>query len=447
MGRDGVSEGWLTAAKLAAVVALVLANGFFVASEFALVAVRRSRVDELVAKGVLGAKAVQRAVANLDHFIAATQLGITLASLALGWIGEPTLGHLLERAFGHSPSGALLSFIIAFTIITALHIVVGELAPKSIALQYPERTSLAIAQPLGVFDLVFRPFIVTLNGIGRFTVRLLGLRPAGGHELIHSADELRMLVEASGKAGALEESEQRIIERAFDFADFSAHEAMTPRTEVVMAPADVDGRRLLDLTHAAGFTRYPVYGTSQDDIVGILHVKDLLDAVREGRLETVTARELAREAVVVPETLGADAVLDRMRAANRHMAIVIDEFGGVAGIVTMEDILERLVGALRDEFEHRDVEPDVETLPDGSVVVSGLMLIEDANARFGLTLETDEYDTLGGFVFGALGRVAQVGDGVEAGGTRLEVRAMDGLRVDRVQLLPQSTSRSLERSA
>ena len=226
-----MNDTWLTVAKLVAVLGLVLVNGFFVASEFALVAIRRSRVDELVAKGVLGAKAVQRTVGNLDHFIAATQLGITLASLALGWIGEPTLGHLLERALGHTPNAGLLAFIIAFATITALHIVIGELAPKSVALQYPERTALAIAQPLGIFDLVFRPFIVALNSVGRLTVRLLGLHPTGGHaELIHSADELRLLVEASGKAGALEESERAIIERAFDFADFSAHEAMTPRT-------------------------------------------------------------------------------------------------------------------------------------------------------------------------------------------------------------------------
>ena len=432
-----MNDSLLTALKLIAVLALVLANGFFVASEFALVAIRRSRVDELVAKGVLGAKAVQRAVGNLDHFIAATQLGITLASLALGWIGEPTLGHLLERVFGHSPSGAALSFIIAFTIITALHIVIGELAPKSIALQYPEKTSLAIAQPLSVFDLVFRPFIVALNGIGRFTVRLLGLHAPQGHELIHSPDELRMLVEASGKAGALEESEQQIITRAFDFADFTAHEVMTPRTEVVMVPADADGWAMLDITHGSGFTRYPVYGESQDDIIGILHVKDLLDAARDRRLDSVTARELAREALVVPDTVRADDIMDRMREANRHMALVVDEFGGVAGVVTMEDILERLVGAVRDEFEHREVEPEIEVAaPDGSVSVSGLTLLDDVNDRFGLSLDTSEFDTLGGYVFGQLGRAPVVGDAIEVDGARLEVLAMDGLRVDRVRLVP-----------
>ena len=213
-----MTDALLTALKLVAVLALVLANGFFVAAEFALVSVRRTRVDELVARGNVMAKAVQRAVRDLDRYIAATQLGITMASLALGFLGEPTLGRLLEGWLGWAPGGHTFALIIAFATITALHIIFGELAPKSIALQYPEKTSLAIAQPLSVFDLVFRPFIVALNGIGRFTVRLLGLHAPQGHELIHSPDELRMLVEASGKAGALEESEQQIITRALTSA-------------------------------------------------------------------------------------------------------------------------------------------------------------------------------------------------------------------------------------
>ena len=205
-----------------------------------------------------------------------------------------------------------------------------------------------------------------------------------------------------------------------------------------MVPADADGWTMLDVTHGSGFTRYPVYGESQDDIVGILHVKDLLDAARDRRLETVTARELAREALVVPDTLRADDIMDRMREANRHMAVVIDEFGGVAGVVTMEDILERLVGAVRDEFEHREVEPEVEVVAaDGSVRLSGLTLIDDVNDRFGLTLDSSEFDTVGGYIFGRLGRLPEPGDAIEVDGYHLRVESMDGRRVDRVLVAPR----------
>ena len=433
-----MSEGWVTAAKLVAVVALVLGNAFFVASEFALVAIRRSRVEELVEQGVLGAKAVQRAVHNLDHYIAATQLGITLMSLALGWIGEPTLGHLLERVFGHSPRGATLSFIIAFAIITALHIVIGELTPKSIALQNPEKTSLVIAQPLAVFDLVFRPFIIALNSTGRVTVRLLGLQPSSDHEqLVHSAGELRLLVEASGKAGALEESEQDIIGRALDFADFVAHEVMTPRTEVVAVAAETLGHQLIKLVAQAGFSRYPVFDGSVDQVMGVLHVKDLFAALDRGTLMSLTARDLAREPLIVPDTLHIDDLLGQLRAAGVRMAVVVDEFGGTAGIVTMENIVERLLGSLRDEFE-RQPPADPERQPDGSLLVSGLTLISDVNEQLGLTLDEREYDTLGGYLFGRLGRLPQVGDDVEVDGCHLQVAAMDGRRVDRIRVIPST---------
>lgn len=436
-----MDETWLTILKLVAVILLVLGNGFFVAAEFALVAVRRSRVEELVANGVLGARAVQRATNNLDHSIAATQLGITLMSLALGWLGEPTIGHLLEEWLGHAPGGATLAVIIAFTIITALHIVIGELTPKSIALQFPERTSLIVAQPLSAFDLVFRLPIQALNASGRAILRLIGLQPPSGHELVHSAQELKMLVEASGRAGALEESERLIINRAFDFADFVAHEVMVPRTEVSAVAADTPGPELLALVQEAGFSRYPVYEGSLDQVLGIMHVKDLLGTVRRGELAAVRARDLTREPLLVPDTLPVDALLERMRAGNARMAIVIDEFGGTAGIVTMENLVERLLGSLRDEFERR-AEPSIERRPDGTTVISGLMLIDDANETFGLTLDNSEFDTIGGFILGRLGRIPEVGDAITIDGYDLRVEAMDGRRVDRVLVVPATKAQA-----
>lgn len=430
-----MNDVWLTIIKLLAVVALVLANGFFVASEFALVALRRSRVEEMVAKGVLGARAVQRATGNLDHFIAATQLGITLTSLALGWLGEPTLAHLFEEAFGFAPGGATLAVIVAFTIITAMHIVIGELTPKSIALQYPERTALLIAQPLSVFDLIFRPFIILLNNTGRATVRMLGLRAPAGHELVHSTDELKLLVEASGKAGALEDSERELISRAFDFADFSAHEVMVPRTQLVALDAETPGPEILRTVRDAGYSRYPVYQESLDQVIGVLHIKDVLDAVLRGGLASIRARDLVREPLLVPDTLPADELLDRMRSTNTRMAIVIDEFGGTAGLVTMENLVERVIGSLRDEFE-RKAEPEIERLPDGSAIVSGLTLITDVNSAFGLDIDDAEFDTIGGYVFGQLGRLPVPGDRVPVRDFTLVVESVIGRRVDRVRLIP-----------
>jgi CBS domain containing-hemolysin-like protein len=297
-----------------------------------------------------------------------------------------------------------------------------------------------VAQPLAAFDLVFRPAVLALNGAGRAVTRLLGLRPPAGHELVHSAEELKMLVEASGRAGALEESEREIIYRAFDFADFAAHEVMVPRTEMVAVAADTPGSALLRLVRDAGYSRYPVYEGSLDQVIGILHVRDLLDAVLENRLERVTARDLAREALFVPDSLPVDELLHRMREQGTTIAVVLDEFGGTAGLVTLENVLERLVGSLRDEFE-REREPEVQPLPDGSTLISGLTLISDVNEMFGLDLDDREYDTIGGYIFGTLGRLPKPGDVVPVTGYDLRVERMDGRRVDRVRVIPRPERR------
>jgi putative hemolysin len=343
-----------------------------------------------------------------------------------------------KASSGTRPAATRSAVIIAFSIITALHIVVGELTPKSIALQFPERTAIVIAQPLSVFNLIFRLPILVLNSTGRAMVRLLGLRPPTGHELVHSAQELKMLVEASGRAGALEESERDIINRAFDFADFVAHEVMVPRTEVAAVAADTPGTELLSIVQQIGFSRYPVYDGSLDQVSGIMHVKDLLGAVQRGELETVRARDLVREPLLVPDTLPVDDLLERMRSLNARMAIVIDEFGGTAGIVTMENLVERLLGSLRDEFERQD-EQSIVRRDDGTSVISGLMLIDDANETFGFNLDNSEFDTIGGYILGRLGRIPIPGDTVTVDGHDLRVESMDGRRVDRVIVCPATT--------
>ena len=427
-----VNEILVIAIKLFAVIVLVLANGFFVAAEFALVSVRRTRIDELVENGNVMARAVQRAVRDLDRYIAATQLGITMASLALGFLGEPTLGALLESWLGWAPGGHTIGLVSAFVIITALHIIFGELAPKSIALQYPEKTSLTVAQPLAVFGIVFRPFIAVLNGAGRLAVRLLGLQPAAGHELVHSVEELRMLVEASGRAGALDALERELVGRAFLLGDFKAHEVMLPRTEVSAIPVSATGRDLLALAEETGFSRFPVYEGSLDNIVGIIHVKDALGVVLTGDVDRFRVAEEMRPAFFVPDTRPADTLLDEMREQGVRMACVVDEFGGLAGIVTFERLLERLVGVVREEFEEPKVA--IAQQPDGSYLVDGLVLIGELNERLDLHLDDREYDTVGGLTFGLIGRKPEIGESAHTDGVRLEVVELDGLRVARVRL-------------
>lgn len=424
---------FIIVAKLAVVLVLVAANGFFVAAEFALVSVRRTRIDELVERGNPLAKSVQRAVRDLDRTIAASQLGITICSLALGYMGEPALGRLLEEVFGATPVGPTLALIIAFAIITSLTIIFGELAPKSVALQYPEQTSLFAAQPLEIFILIFRPAIALLNGAGRVTVRLFGIRPSAGHELVHSAEELKMLVEASGKAGALDEIERELVGRAFVLGEFQAHELMLPRTEVAAIPVSATGRDLLTLARDSGFSRFPVYEGNLDTVVGIVHVKDALGVALAGGLDDFQVTEAMRPPLLLPDTTPADTLLDNMRERGVHMACVVDEFGGLAGIVTFERVLERLVGAVRDEFEAPEAQAVAEQ-PDGSFMVDGLALISELNERLNLRLDESEYDTVGGLTFGLLGHKPEIGETTETRGVRLEVTELDGLRVARVRV-------------
>lgn len=428
----------LTPARLLAVLALVLLNGFFVAAEFALVTIRRTRIEQLIDEGSGAARAVKRALSDLDTFIAATQLGITMASLSLGWIGEPVLADLIAPAFEFVPENAAgitahgVAFVIAFSMITAMHIIFGELAPKSVALQRTEPTALLVARPLEVFLTVFRPFIIGLNGAGRWATGLLGLRPATSEELVHSVEEIRMLVEETGEAGLLDPEERHLIGRAIEFGQLVAYQAMVPRTEVVAVPADMPFAELVAFIAETGHARYPVFDGSLDDIVGVLHVTDVLRAMERGGAGGQPARALARPALSVPDSIRLDDVLTLMRQRRTEMAVLIDEYGGTTGIVTMFDLMERVFGEVGSEFEPQAITP----LLDGSALLSGLALISDVNERFDLSLSDEEYDTIGGYVFGLLGREPHEGDEVEIDGYRARIEALDGLRIDRLRLIP-----------
>jgi CBS domain containing-hemolysin-like protein len=418
---------------LLAIMTLVLANGFFVAAEFALVTVRKTRIDQLIAEGSATARVVRRALGDPDSYIAATQLGITMTSLGLGWIGEPALAVVLEPGLAAVVGDRMavatshsIAFTVAFAIITALHIVLGELAPKTVALQHPERTSLIVARPTELFMRVFWPFISLLNGMGRTVVQAFGLRGPSGHSLVHSEEELKMLVTASQEAGIIEEDEEQMLHRVFGFADLTAGQVMVPRTEMVAVADDAPMEFVLQAVARGAHDRYPVYRKDLDNIVGVLHLADLVPVLARGGPVDVAA--LAREAYTVPETMPADTLLGEMRARNTPLAIVIDEYGGTAGLVTFAGLMERIVGSLGQEGSAARIT----VLADGSALVDGLALVTDINAQFGLHIDEDVYNTLGGYVLGRLGRRARLGDRIEVEGRTMRVEALDGLRVARV---------------
>jgi len=430
---------WIDLLKLGGVVLLVLANGFFVSAEFALVSIRRTRVTELVSQGNRAASWVQKAVNNPDQFIAATQLGITLASLGLGWIGEPALSHLIEPVVNLFPAAVQsgishsLSAALAFGVITFLHVVIGELAPKSIALQSPERVALIIARPTVWTEWIFKPAIWVLNGAGNGLLRLAGVKPATGLELVHSVDELKMLVTASAESGVVELDEEEMLHAVFDFGDTLVRQVMVPRTEVVAVPAEATLESLKEIAMQNPYTKMPVYRDNLDHVIGVVHLKDVLRAMYGKRAGAKTARDLMRETIFVPETARVGTLLKRFRARQQHLAIVLDEYGGTAGVVTLEDLLEEIVGEVSDPF---DADPEIQAMSDGSSLIDGLTLIDEVNEHFGLNLANPDYDTLAGFVLGKLGRLAQVGDSVDVEGVTFRVEAIDGRRIARVSLLP-----------
>jgi CBS domain containing-hemolysin-like protein len=431
--------------RLAGLAALVCANGLFVAAEFSIVTVRKTRVDQLIAEGHRSARAVRRAVTSPDRYIAATQLGITMASLGLGWLAEPALASLFESAFAFLPAylaaatAHSIAVAIAFAIITAAEIVFGELTPKWIALERPELIALWLVKPLELFMRVMSPFIRVVHGTAQGVIKMLGFSGADHRAMVHSEEELKMLVTASQEAGVLEEQEEQMLHRVFGFADLTAGQVMIPRTELVAVPAETPMHDLIAQIGGRRHTRLPVYRGDLDDVVGMLHVTDVLKTLAAGT-ET-TAGALAREVLTVPETLTADDLLAEMRRRRAREALVIDEYGGTAGLVTFESLMERIVGEVPGEA---GTQTRMHPRPDGSCEVDGLALVTDINEQFGLHIDEATYTTLGGYVLGRLGRRARVGDTIEAEGRRMRVEALDGLRIARVWISKPSAAEDTE---
>ena len=340
--------------RLVAVALLVGANGFFVAAEFALVTVRRTRIEQLAAEGNSKAKIIRTALGHLDRYIAGTQVGITLASLALGWIGEPALASLISpvfQALGPSVSVAAAhtaAMVVAFFLITFLHVILGELVPKSVALQKPEATTMALARPLAVTVTLFQPLIWSLNGLGNLLLGAIGLKAATGQEAVHSTQELEFLVRESHKAGVLDDLEKRMLQRTFRFSETLVVEVMVPRSDIIALDLSQPLETLLDQASETSRTRLPAFERSIDEIVGILYLQDLF---RMARRQETDLRPLLRAPLYVPETIHLDDMIERFRKHNTQLAVIVDEHGGTAGIVTLEDIFEAVFGQIQDQNE------------------------------------------------------------------------------------------------
>jgi CBS domain containing-hemolysin-like protein len=421
---------------LAVVLLLVFANGFFVASEFALVGVRRSRIETLAAQGSNSARRLLNLLDNLNAYISATQLGITMASLALGWIGEPVFAHLLEAPLKGRVSDVALhtiSFAIAFTIITFLHIVLGELAPKTLALERAEDVALAISWPMETFYKIFRWPIRLLDWSGTRTIRLFGLHPSSDHVSVYTEDELRRLVEISQQSGHLESQERQLIDRAFEFSDVGVEEAMVPRSQIQALPVNATLEHTRSVFLETGFSRLPVYRNGNDDIVGVVYRKDL--DMGQAPTEGFSMEKLMRHPVFVPETASAGEALKQMQSSQVHFAFVLNEHGGIEGILTLEDLLEELVGEINDEYDE-EVKAQI-IAEQGTYLLDGMLAIRNANQRLGLELPEEEgYWTIAGFLMAQAGRVLKEGDRIEYGGGVFTIERMDQLRIRRVRFKP-----------
>ena len=419
--------------RLSVIVLLLVLNGYFVAVEFALVRARRSRLQAMVRAGDPIARYALAATGNLARVLSASQIGITLASLALGWVAESTFGHRFASLLDSLPFALEASLRVsigagvALLSVTYLHVVFGELAPRSVALSHPEQIAKWLAPPLLAFAWLMTPFTAVLNRSAAAVLGLFGQKLGESHDAVHSPAELRLLVEQSEERGQLQSTDAELLDAVFEFSEKNARKVMTPRTSVAAIPVHASLDAALAIAREAGFSRYPVYEDTIDNVVGMVHAKDLLWAVVD-RTDRFALRGIMRRVHVVPGSRDVEDVLSDFKRMKEHMAIVLDEFGGTAGVVTMEDLLEEIVGEIRDEFDET-TEAGVPRAAPGEVAVDGTTPIGDVNDRFGTTVPDDDYTTIGGYVFGALGRLPVPGDRVPGGGATWIVRSMDGRRI------------------
>jgi CBS domain containing-hemolysin-like protein len=423
--------------RLLAIILLVLLNAFFVGAEFALVRSRRTRLEAMVRSGDRLARFAVRAASNISRILSASQLGVTLASLGLGWVAESTVGDIFANMFSYLPFAIEMSLrltlgaALALVVVTYLHVVFGELTPKAAALNHPEALARWLAPPLLFFAWITTPFTYFLNRSSQVILRLLGQEKAGSEEAVHSPEEIRLLVEQSQESGQMGVHDADLIDAVFEFSEKNAREVMTPRTELVALPVEATLSEVLSVVQESGLSRYPVYDESIDNIIGVVLAKDLLKLLApRANTEAFDLPSIMRPVHVIPGSREVEEVLADFKRLKEHMAVVLDEYGGTAGVVTMEDLLEEIVGEILDEYDTpEDAEAPLHTRA-GETLVPGSTHIGELNEHFSLTIPDVDYTTIGGYVFGMLGRLPVVGDRVIAGGAIFTVREMDGRRIE-----------------
>lgn len=419
------------------VAVLIALTGFFVATEFAIIRVRSSRIDQLIAEKKSGAPAVKKVIDNLDEYLSACQLGITVTSLGLGWLGEPTVHHLLEPVFQDmhlSPAMAsTIAFVIAFSSITFLHVVIGELAPKTLAIQEAERVSLLFAKPIIYFYRLMFPFIWFLNGSARLVTGLFGLKPASEHEIAHSEEELRFILSESYESGEINQAEFKYVSNIFDFDNRVAKEIMVPRTEIVGLYEEDPPEAHIEIVRSEKYTRYPVFGEDKDEILGMVNVKDFFIHYmkgEEGSLESITS--YMRPVIEVMETIPIHDLLLQMQKERIPLAVLYDEYGGTAGLVTLEDILEEIVGEIRDEYDEDERAP-IQHISEDYKIVDGKVLVSEINDLLGLHLEENDVDTIGGWIL-MQEQVITEGQSFTVGDWQLTVMSKDSHQIKLVEI-------------
>ncbi|MDF2856281.1 MAG: hypothetical protein K0Q87_2132 [Neobacillus sp.] len=427
------------------IIAILIAfTAFFVSYEFAIVKVRSTRIDQLVAEGNKNAIAAKTIITNLDEYLSACQLGITVTALGLGWLGEPTVERLLHPLFNQlsmpESAASILSFIIAFSSVTFIHVVVGELAPKTVAIQKAEAVTLLMARPMIIFYKIMYPFIKILNGSARGLVGIFGLKPASEHENAHSEEELQLIISESYKSGEINQSEYKYVNKIFEFDDRLAKEIMVPRTEIVAFDQSLTLEECLEIVKQENYTRYPVIDGEKDNIVGMLNMKEVLTEYISGKSLDTSISEYVRPVIQVIESIAIHDLLVKMQKDRVHMAILMDEYGGTAGLVTVEDILEEIVGEIRDEFDADEV-PEINKISENKTVVDGKVLIDEINELFNLDIDESEMDTIGGWILSEKMDVVE-GDSVQYGNYEFKVLEIDGYHIKLLEIVNLMKSES-----
>jgi CBS domain containing-hemolysin-like protein len=422
--------------NLLLVAILIALTGFFVASEFAIVKIRSTRIDQLIAEGTKNAEAAKNVITNLDEYLSACQLGITITALGLGWLGEPTVEDILHPLFvefnvSESASG-ILSFIIAFALITFLHVVIGELAPKTVAIQKAEFITLTFAKPLMIFYKIMYPFIKTLNGSARVFTGMFGLKPVSEHEMAHSEEELRLILSESYKSGEINQSEFKYVSNIFAFDDRIAKEIMVPRTEISAFDKELTVKETIELVSEDNYTRYPVFDGDKDNIIGMVNMKQVLTDFVNKKNQDESIEKYIRPVIQVIESIAIQELFVKMQKERVHMAILIDEYGGTAGLVTIEDILEEIVGEIRDEFDADEV-PEIKKVNEHVTVVDGKVLIEEINNLFGLEIDDSDVDTISGWILTEKMEI-QVGESITIENYQFKVLDMEGYTIRSIEI-------------